>query len=263
MGVFNWGEKTYIMGILNATPDSFSDGGNYTNQNKAIEHGLNMVEQGADIIDVGGESTRPGAIPVAPSEEISRVVPVIKELNSKIPVIISIDTYRASTAEQAIKAGATFINDVWGLKNDPEIAGVSAQNDVYVCVMHNRKSPVYSNLIKDVLNDLEESINIALRAGVAKEKIIIDPGIGFGKTYEQNIEVMRNFEQLKKLGFPILLGASRKSFIGITLGLPVEERLEGTIATTVTGIIKGADIVRVHDVMQNKRAAQMADKIFR
>jgi dihydropteroate synthase len=263
LNYFSWGEKTYIMGILNATPDSFSDGGNFNKLSLAVDHGMKMAEEGADIIDVGGESTRPGAKPVSPEEEIKRVVPVIKELKNKLNVQISVDTYRAVTAEEAIKSGATFLNDVWGLKEDHEIAQVAAKKDVYVCLMHNRKTPLYNDLIKEILIDLEESINIAFRAGIDKDKLIIDPGIGFGKTYDDNIKVMREIEKIKSLGFPVLLGASRKSFIGLTLGLPVSERLEGTIATTVTGIMKGVDIVRVHDVKENKRAAVITDKIIR
>lgn len=261
--VWEWGSRTYIMGILNITPDSFSDGGCFFNSDNAVRHALQMVEEGADIIDVGGESTRPGHTPVSARQEIERVVPVIERLAKELSVPISVDTYKAETAEAALKAGAHMLNDIWGLKADPDMGPLAAQYDVPVCIMHNRDNSEYSNLMENILGDLSESIDIAKKSGVKDENIIIDPGIGFGKTWEQNIEVMRHLEDFKRLGYPVLLGTSRKSFIGKVLDLNVEERLEGTLATTVTGIIKGTDIVRVHDVLQNKRAAVMTDRMVR
>ena len=261
--MFEWGKRTYIMGILNRTPDSFSDGGKYTDLNGAIEHCLKMVSECADIIDIGGESTRPNALPVDIDSEIDRVVPLISAISQKCNIPISVDTYNAKTAECAIKAGANMVNDVWGLMADAQMADVVAQYNVLVCIMHNKKNAEYENLIYDILKDLEKSINLAIKSGIKNENIIIDPGIGFGKTYEQNIEVMKNLEAFKTLGYPILLGVSRKSIIGLTLNLEPSQRLEGTIAVNTIGIMKGADIIRVHDVVQNKRAAIMADKVVR
>jgi dihydropteroate synthase len=251
------------MGILNVTPDSFSDGGRFFGHDAAIERARQMVDQGADIIDVGGESTRPGFEPVSAEQEMERIVPVIEKLARDMDIPISVDTYKARTAEAAIQAGAHMLNDIWGLKADLEMGSVAAQYQVPVCIMHNKVNAEYDNIIEDMIRELSESIEIALKAGVKDENIIIDPGIGFGKTWEHNLQVMRNLEQFKRLGYPVLLGTSRKSFIGKVLDLPVEERLEGTIATTVAGIMKGVDIVRVHDVLQNKRAAIMTDEMVR
>ena len=261
--IFKWGKRTYIMGILNRTPDSFSDGGKYTDLDEATQHILKMERDGADIIDIGGESTRPNAIPVGIESEIDRVVPLIKAVSQKSSIPISVDTYNAKTAEYAIKAGANMVNDVWGLKADPQMADVVANYNVPICIMHNKKTTEYENLIYDVLSDLEESINLAIKCGISSENIIIDPGIGFGKTYEQNIEIIKNLEAFKTLGFPILLGVSRKSVIGLTLDLPVAKRLEGTIAVNTIGIIKGVDIIRVHNVEENRRAAIMTDRVVR
>jgi len=262
--VWQWGKRTYIMGILNVTPDSFSDGGRYFNLDSALRHAAKMAEEGADIIDVGGEATRPGfAVPISAEEEIKRVVPVIQRLSKEIDLPISVDTYKAKTAQLAVEAGAHMINDIWGLKKDPEMADTVAACKVPVCIMHNRTNTEYDNLMEDILSDLGESIELAIRAGIKNENIILDPGIGFGKTWAQNLIVMRNLDMLKKLGYPILLGASRKNFIGKTLGLEVNDRMEGTLAVTSIGIIKGADIVRVHDVLQNTRAAVMTDSIVR
>ncbi|MHB1483614.1 MAG: dihydropteroate synthase [Saccharofermentanales bacterium] len=261
--IFEWGSRTYIMGILNMTPDSFSDGGRFADLGVARQHALAMVAQGADIIDVGGESTRPKATPVDPDEEIARVIPIISDLSGICETMISVDTYHAKTALAAIEAGATFVNDVWGLQADPDMADVIAAHDVYVCLMHNRKPPVYNDFIEDVKSDLSRSIELAIRSGIKEENIIIDPGIGFAKTYEQNIEVMKRLDEFKKFGYPLLLGVSRKSIIGMTLNLPLEERLEGTIAVNVMGIIKGADIIRVHDIEPNRRAAIMTDRMVR
>lgn len=260
---FNLGERTYIMGILNVTPDSFSDGGRFNNIEKAINHAKEMINQGADIIDIGGESTRPNHEPVGEEEEIKRVVPIIEALSKELDIPISVDTYKGKVAELAIKAGANLINDVWGFKKDSYIAEVAAKYNVPCCLMHNRENRDYKNLMEDILKDLRESIEIALKAGVRKENIMLDPGIGFAKDYEQNLRVMKELERFKELQYPVLLGTSRKSMIGNALDLPVGERLEGTIATTVIGILKGCDFVRVHDVRENKRAAIMTDAIYR
>lgn len=260
---FNIGERTYIMGILNVTPDSFSDGGKFNEIEAAVAQAKKLVEDGADIIDIGGESTRPGAEYVTEEEEIKRVVPIIKAIKEQLDVIISIDTYKSKTAEEAVKAGADIINDIWGAKYDKNIAKVAAKYNVPIILMHNRQPKPYENLMKDVVADLQESIDIAIKAGVKKENIILDPGIGFAKTYEENLIVMNNCEIIKEMGYPILLGTSRKSMIGLTLNLPVNERVEGTLATTVMGIMKGLEFVRVHDVLENKRVAVMTDAILR
>lgn len=255
-------ERTYVMGILNVTPDSFSDGGNYNKIEAAVKRAKEMVEEGADIIDIGGESTRPGASYVTDEEEIQRVVPIIKAIKKEVDVLISIDTYKSKTAEEAIKAGADIINDVWGFKKDSNMAKVVAKYNVPCILMHNREEESYSNLMRDILNDLIDSINIALDAGIKRENIILDPGIGFAKTYEENLEVMNNIEKIVDIGFPVLLATSRKRMIGLALDLPIDNRIEGTVATTVIGIMKGCRIVRVHDVLENKRACIMTDKII-
>nr|WP_318246325.1 dihydropteroate synthase [Bacillus sp. PS06] len=256
---FAFSDKTYMMGILNITPDSFSDGGKYNQMELAVKRAEEMVGEGADIIDVGGESTRPGHQPVSIEDEIKRVVPIIKAIASSIDVPISIDTYKAEVAEQAIKAGAHLINDVWGAKADPQMAHVAAKYDVPIILMHNRDNMDYTNLIEDMILDLQESIDIVKAAGVKDEKIIIDPGIGFAKEFEHNIEVLQQLEQFNRLGYPILLGTSRKRFIGHVLDLPPEQRDEGTGATTCLGIEKGCSFVRVHNVQLNKRIASMMD----
>lgn len=260
--IINFEDRTYVMGILNVTPDSFSDGGNYNNIESAVKRAKEMVEEGADIIDIGGESTRPGASYISEEEEIQRVIPIIKAIKSELDVLISVDTYKSKTAEEAIKAGADIINDVWGFKKDSNMAKVVAKYEVPCILMHNREDKPYSNLMKNILEDLIDSINIALDAGVKRENIILDPGIGFAKTYEENLKVMNNLQDIVNIGFPVLLATSRKSMIGLTLNLPVENRVEGTIATTVLGIMKGCKIVRVHDVLENKRACVMTDKIL-
>ena len=260
---YKLGERTYIMGILNVTPDSFSDGGKFNEIEAAVNQAKKLVEDGADIIDVGGESTRPGAEYVTEEEEIKRVVPIIKAIKKELDVTISIDTYKSKTAEEAIKAGADIINDIWGAKYDKNIAKVAAKYNVPIVLMHNREDKSYENLMMDVISDLQESIDIALEAGVKKENIILDPGIGFAKTYEENLIVMNNCEIIRKMGYPVLLGTSRKSMIGLTLNLPVNERVEGTLATTVIGIMKGMEFVRVHDVLENKRVAVMTDTILK
>lgn len=260
---FNIGERTYIMGILNITPDSFSDGGKFNNIDRALERVETMIMEGADIIDIGGESTRPNHKVISIEEEIERVVPVIEAISSKIDIPISIDTYKGNVAEEALKVGAVLINDVWGFKKDPTMAEIAVKYNAVCCLMHNRDSMNYSNFLEDVLSDLKESVNIALNAGVLMDKIILDPGIGFARTYELNLETMNNLEKFVEMGYPVLLGTSRKSMIGTALDLPVDQRLEGTIATNVIGIVKGCQFIRVHDILQNKRAAVMADKIIR
>lgn len=259
---FKLGERTYVMGILNATPDSFSDGGKFNEVELALKRVEEMIRQGADIIDVGGESIRPGFTVVEADDEINRVVPVIKAIKEKFDITVSIDTYKAKTAEAAIKAGADIINDVWGFKKDKDMAAVAAKYDVQCILMHNREDKPYENLMEEVKSDLEESIKIAMDAGVKKENIILDPGIGFAKTYEENLMVMKNLKEIRDLGYPVLLGTSRKSMIGNALNLPVDQRVEGTVATTVMGIMAGCEFVRVHDVLENKRACVMTDTIL-
>ncbi|WP_455794144.1 dihydropteroate synthase [Clostridium butyricum] len=259
---FKLGERTYVMGILNATPDSFSDGGKFNEVEIALKRVEEMISQGADIIDVGGESTRPNFTVVEVDDEINRVVPVIKAIKEKFDITVSIDTYKANTAEAAIKAGADIINDVWGFKKDKSMASVAAKYDVPCILMHNREDKPYENLMEDVKNDLIESIKIAMDAGVKKENIILDPGIGFAKTYEENLIVMKNVKEIRDMGYPVLLGTSRKSMIGNTLNLPVDQRVEGTLVTTVMGIMSGCEFIRVHDVLENKRACIMTDKIL-
>lgn len=260
---FNFGERTYIMGILNVTPDSFSDGGKFNEIDDALIQVRKLVAEGADIIDIGGESTRPGAKIVSIEEEISRVVPVIEAIRKEMDVVISIDTYNSATAEAAIKAGADIINDVWGFKKDEAMAKIAAKYNVPCILMHNRIAKPYVDLEKEFISDLKESIDIALEAGVKKENIILDPGIGFAKTYEENLMVMNNLKWIKDMGYPVLLATSRKSMIGIALDLPVDQRLEGTLATTVIGIMAGCEIIRVHDVLENKRVCIMTDTILR
>ncbi|KXI79386.1 dihydropteroate synthase [Bacillus cereus] len=258
----NLNEKTLIMGILNVTPDSFSDGGSYNEVDTAVRHAKEMRDEGAHIIDIGGESTRPGFAKVSVEEEIKRVVPMIQAVSKEVKLPISIDTYKAEVAKQAIEAGAHIINDVWGAKAEPKIAEVVAHYDVPIILMHNRDNMNYRNLMADMVADLYDSIKIAKDAGVRDENIILDPGIGFAKTPEQNLEAMRNLEQLNVLGYPVLLGTSRKSFIGHVLDLPVEERLEGTGATVCLGIEKGCEFVRVHDVKEMARMAKMMDAMI-
>lgn len=258
------GKRTYIMGILNVTPDSFSDGGKFIDLEKAVKHAKKMVAEGADIIDVGGESTRPGAHEVSAEEELKRVLPVVQRLVKEIDVPISVDTYKSEVAEEVLRAGAHMINDVWGMQKDPEMASVVAKYGVPVIVMHNQKGTEYQgDIIEEICKFLRKSIQLGTAAGIKQEKIILDPGIGFGKTPEQNILVMSRLGELNDLGHPILLGTSRKSMIGKILDLPSGERVEGTLATTVMGIIQGVDIVRVHDVKENTRAAKVADAIVR
>lgn len=258
-----FGEKTYIMGILNTTPDSFSDGGNYTDVDRAMEHAREMILEGAEIIDIGGESSRPGHSNITSEEELERTIPIIKRLSQETDVIISLDTIRAEVAEEAIKNGAHIINDIWGLQRDPDIAKVAAKYKVPVIVMHNQEGTHYNNMVEDIKEFFRKSIQIAKEAGMTDDMIILDPGLGFGKTSEQNIELMSQLDEFTSLGYPFLLGASRKSMLGKILDLPPKERMEGTVATTVLGIAQGVDIVRVHDVKENYRAAKVTDKMIR
>jgi dihydropteroate synthase len=276
---FDWGDRTYIMGVVNVTPDSFSGDGLGDDVEAALAQAERMIEEGADLIDVGGESTRPGSEPISAEEELGRVVPVIEALAQRVDIPISIDTYRAEVAEEALAAGAHLVNDVWGLRMEPQIAEVSARHQVPLVLMHNRSRPKdaaqtarlggcylgveYEDLMADVIRELRDSISLAVEAGVEREKIIVDPGIGFGKTVEQNLQLMANLAELKVLGRPILLGPSRKSFIGYTLDLPLDERVEGTAAAVAVGIANGADIVRVHDVKEMVRVARMTDAMVR
>jgi len=255
--------KTYVMGILNVTPDSFSDGGAWNGKDRALFHAERMIRQGADILDVGGESTRPGHIRISDEEEAARVIPVVKALKAQFDIPLSVDTYKSEVAKAAIDAGADLINDIWGLKADPKMAEVIAEAGVPCCLMHNRNNTAYRQYLPEVLSDLNECLCMADRAGIAREKIILDPGIGFGKTYEQNMTIMNRLEMLHDLGCPILLGTSRKSMIGLTLDLPVDQREEGTLVTTVMAVQKGCMFVRVHNVEANVRAIQMTEAIQR
>ena len=257
------GVKTLVMGILNVTPDSFSDGGRYNDIEQAILHAQKLVQEGADIIDIGGESTRPGHEKVSVENELERVIPIIHALRNEISVPISIDTYKAEVARKAIEAGAHIINDVWGAKADPNMARVAVETKAPIILMHNRHNRDYNHLIQDMIRDLRESIDLVLNEGGSPEQILIDPGIGFAKDAEGNLEVMKHLEDFQSLGYPILLGTSRKSFIGKILDLPVDQRKEGTIATVVLGIQKGVDIVRVHDVEAVSRAVRMTDAMVR
>lgn len=253
---------TYVMGILNVTPDSFSDGGKWNDRDRALAHGEEMIREGADIIDIGGESTRPGYTLLSEEEEIARVVPVVEALKAAFDVPVSLDTCKARVAQEGIAAGADLINDIWGLKYDGTMAGVIGASGLPCCLMHNRRRAEYEDFMGDVVRDLAETLRMAKEAGIAREKIILDPGVGFAKDYEQNLEVIRRLEELGELGCPLLLGCSRKSVVGLTLDLPVDQRLEGTLATTVLGVVKGCMFVRVHDVKENVRAVKMTEAIL-
>ena len=260
---FPLGEKSYVMGILNVTPDSFSDGGKYNDIERALKQADKMVEEGADILDVGGESTRPGHVQIGDVEEIWRVVPVIEALKKRFDVPVSIDTYKSAVAEAALSAGADLLNDIWGFRYDERCAKLAAEYDVCVCLMHNRETMEYNDFMDDVKKDLEISLSLAEKYGVKKEKIMLDPGVGFAKTREQNLTIINRLEEIRAMGYPVLLGTSRKSVIGLTLDLPVDEREEGTIATSVIGAMKGCEFFRVHDVQKNVRALRMTDAIRR
>lgn len=258
----NYRNKTLIMGILNVTPDSFSDGGKYTQTEMAVKRATQMVADGADLIDIGGESTRPGYTRISDEEEIERVVPMIEAITKNVDVPISVDTYKSEVAKQALEAGAHIINDIWGVKADPNMAKVAAEHNVPIILQHNRKEAEYDFFPRDVYNDLYKSVGLARIAGVRPENIILDPGIGFAKSHEQNLEMMRNLDTMVSLGYPVLLGTSRKSLIGQVLDLPVSERLEGTGATVCYGIQKGCQLIRVHDVKEMARMAKMMDALI-
>lgn len=280
---FNWGSRTYVMGILNVTPDSFSGDGLISKGDAvdaAVEQARDFLAAGADILDVGGESTRPGSAPVSADEEMERVIPIIRAIHENFPeAILSIDTYKAQVAEEAIKAGAHMINDVWGLRADDGLALVAAKYKTPVILMHNRSNPAsvevrekfgnayvgaeYQDLLVDVKRELMKSVVIAQNAGIAESHIVLDPGVGFGKTREHNLELIDRLGEIREMGYPVLLGTSRKSFIGFTLDLPADQRVEGTAATVAVGIARGADIIRVHDVKEMARVAKMTDAIVR
>jgi len=271
---FRWGERTYVMGIINLSPDSFSGDG-ITVLEAAVAQAQRFASQGADILDIGGESTRPGSAPVPIDEEIKRIVPVIERLVLEVPIPLSIDTYKSEVARQALKAGAKMINDQWGLKRDPHLAELAAEQGVPLILMSNqrdkggydariqRDTAYYEDVMFEVTSSLKKSLALALRQGIPRENVILDPGIGFGKTWQQDLEVIRHLEELKELSRPILIGPSRKSLIARVLNLPADERIEGTAAVIAIGIAKGADIVRVHDVNQMVRVCHMVDAIVR
>lgn len=260
---FDTKHHCYIMGILNVTPDSFSDGGKYKEMDAALYHAEEMVQEGADILDIGGESTRPGHIQITEEEEIARVAPIVEELKKRFEVPVSIDTYKSRVAEAALQAGADLVNDIWGLKYDTRMAEVIAKSGAACCLMQNREKPEYQDFVMDVLDDLRESVRLAKEAGIREDGICLDPGIGFGKTYEMNLEMMKYLPLMHELEYPILLGTSRKSMIGLTLDLPVDQREEGTLVTTVMGVMSGCGFVRVHDVKANLRAIKMTEAILR
>ena len=265
---FVWGARTYVMGVINATPDSFSSDGLGGDVEAATAQALQFQQLGADIIDVGGESTRPpsvysGVKTVSAEEELSRVIPVIESLRDTLQVPVSVDTRRAVVARQAIDAGAAMINDVWAMRRDPDIAAVAAESGVAVVLMHNQKGTEYDDLVPDVVGELRRIMEHAIEAGIARDNIVLDPGMGFGKTAEHNLELLRRLDELDELGRPILVGMSRKSTIGYVLDLPVDERVEGTAATVALSIAGGADIVRVHDVKEMVRVARMTDAVVR
>lgn len=259
---FDTKHQTYVMGILNVTPDSFSDGGKFHRMDQALYHAEEMIQDGADLIDVGGESTRPGYTRISDEEEIQRVAPVIEALHARFDTPISVDTYKSKVAAAAISAGASLINDIWGFRLDPNMAALVASSGVACCLMHNREKAEYLDFRKELVEDLGECLRLARKAGVAEDKIILDPGVGFAKTYESNLETIHHLEEVCKLGYPVLLGTSRKSVIGLTLDLPSDQRLEGTLVTTVFAVQQGCSFVRVHDVKENKRAIQMTKAIL-
>lgn len=259
---FNTDENTYVMGILNVTPDSFSDGGKYIRQDRALFRAEEMIRQGADIIDVGGESSRPGYVMIAEGEEIERIAPVIESVKSRFDIPISLDTCKSGVAKAGIEAGADLINDIWGLRFDPDMGSVIKNGHAACCLMHNRQEAEYTLFMQELKEDLKESVRQAVEEGIPQDMIMIDPGVGFGKNHGHDLEVLRHLEELQELGFPVLLGTSRKSVIGLTLDLPVEERVEGTIVTTVMAVWKACSFVRVHDVKENVRAIRMARAIL-
>ena len=253
---------TYVMGILNVTPDSFSDGGKYNQMDAALLRVEEMIKEGADVVDIGGESTRPGFEIISENEEIERVIPVIEKVKSRFDIPVSLDTYKSQVAQAGVAAGVDMINDVSGLRYDGNLAKVIAEADIPCCLAHSRREANYTDFMQDVLVDLSDTAQIAYQAGIEGEKIMIDPGIGFGKTYENNLEIINKMEILHSFGYPLMLGASRKSVIGTALDLPVTERVEGTLATTVFGVMKGVMFVRVHDVKENVRIIRMTEAIL-
>lgn len=254
--------RTHIMGILNITPDSFSDGGQYNNVDAALIHALRMIDEGADIIDVGGESTRPGYIQISEQEEIERICPVIERIKRETDVPVSLDTYKSKVASAGISAGVDLINDIWGLKYDSDMGRIIAKAGIPCCLMHNRDNLAYTSFLRDVKAEIHESVKIAMNAGILRQNIILDPGVGFGKTYEQNLMVLKHLSEFVDLGYPVLLGTSRKSVIGLTLDLPKNERVEGTITTSVLAGLNRCMFVRVHDVKENYRALKMLETIM-
>lgn len=254
--------RTHIMGILNITPDSFSDGGQYNNVDAALIHALRMIDEGADIIDVGGESTRPGYIQISEQEEIERICPVIERIKRETDVPVSLDTYKSKVASAGISAGVDLINDIWGLKYDSDMGRIIAKAGIPCCLMHNRDNLAYTSFLRDVKAEIHESVKIAMNAGILRQNIILDPGVGFGKTYEQNLMVLKHLSEFVYLGYPVLLGSSRKSVIGLTLDLPKNERVEGTITTSVLAGLNRCMFVRVHDVKENYRALKMLETIM-
>ena len=271
---FDLSSHCYIMGILNVTPDSFSDGGKFNTLDAALKHTEEMIRDGADVIDIGGESTRPGHVVISEEEEIARVTPVIEAVKKHFDIPVSIDTYKGKVTLAALQAGADLVNDIWGFKHDPEVAAYTAKYNAACCLMHNRNEAVYDDFQKDFIRDMQECIAIAKKANVPDDKIMLDPGVGFGKTYEMNLEIINHLEIMKQLNYPVLLGTSRKSVIGLTLDLPsdqreegtmdlpADERVEGTLATTVIGVMKGCSFVRVHDVKENYRIIKMTEAIL-
>jgi dihydropteroate synthase len=260
------GKRTHIMGVLNITPDSFYDGGVSLKVEDALKKAEKMIKEGADIIDVGGESTRPGAQPISSHEEKKRILPVIREIRKNFSIPISVDTYKAETADAALAEGADIVNDIGGLRLDPEMAGVAARYKAGVIVMHiqgtpqtMQDAPVYDELLKEIREYLGESVNMGIKAGIPEDRFVVDPGIGFGKTYAHNVQILKNLSTFLDFNKPILVGLSRKSFLGERTGLPVRERLEGSLAASVAAILKGASILRTHDVRETKRAAEVAD----
>ena len=263
-----FGKRTFVMGVLNVTPDSFSGDGLGTDVNTALNRALRFIEEGVDIIDVGGESTRPSGIyggvkEIREVEEIRRVIPVIDAIKSKTDALISVDTYKANVALAAVNAGASIVNDIWGMQRDLDMTSVISRTGCSVVLMHNTSNPDYSDVVQDTIFTLSEMVDRAVRSGVKEESILIDPGIGFGKTAKQNLEILRRLDEYKTIGKPLLVGTSRKSTIGKVLDLPVDERLEGTAATVALAISKGVDIVRVHDVKEMVRVSRMSDAIVR
>lgn len=260
---FDTENNCYIMGILNFTPDSFSDGGIFNSKDAALKHVEQMINDGMDILDIGGESTRPGYTKISDDEEISRIAPIIEAVKKHFDIPISLDTYKHKVAKAGIEAGADLINDIWGLKYDnDEMASLIAESKLPCCLMHNRNNTDYGVFMNDMIDDMRETLDIAKKAGIEKNKIIIDPGVGFAKTYENNLETIDRLDDFKRnLGYPVLLGASRKSVIGLTLNLPASDRIEGTLAITAVGVMKGASFIRVHDVKENARVVKMTQAI--